>query len=242
MITVWDLTSETTTSLQLLALAFLLSGVIGAEREFQQKAAGLRTHILVGTGSATFTLVSVYGFTAMAADGTPHDPGRIAAQVVTGVGFLGAGVIFTRSNVVRGLTTAATIWVVAAVGMAAGAGLPVLAIAATALHLVAALVLAPIARHMPTVDRDRVLELRYTDGHGVLRTILETATEQGFTAAILSSTVGDDDVTGADGGAGRVVHLRASFTGKPPQHDLIRALAGLDGVLHVEGRHDDDRD
>src|SRR5690554_4390594 len=114
----------------MLGLAFVLSAAIGAEREYHNKDAGLRTHLLVGLGSALFTVVSAHGFADLLGD-RPADPGRIAAQIVTGVGFLGAGVIFTRTNVVHGLTTAATIWLVAAVGMACGAELPLLAIATT---------------------------------------------------------------------------------------------------------------
>ena len=103
-----------------LALAVVLCGAIGLERESRGQAAGLRTHILVGLGSALFTLVSAYAF----AD-TPRtnvDPTRIAAQIVTGVGFLGAGTIIRQGFTVRGLTTAAALWIVAAIGMAAGAG------------------------------------------------------------------------------------------------------------------------
>ncbi len=101
-----------------LAVAGLLGGVIGLERELDEKAAGLRTHLIVSLGAALFTLVGAYGFS-----GVPTvDPTRVAAQVVTGIGFLGAGVIFRQGFTVRGLTTAASLWLVAAIGMAAGAG------------------------------------------------------------------------------------------------------------------------
>jgi putative Mg2+ transporter-C (MgtC) family protein len=102
------------------AVAAVLGGVIGLERELDEKAAGLRTHILVSVGSALFTLVGAYGFEDFPR-GTV-DPSRIAAQIVTGIGFLGAGVIFRQGFTVRGLTTAASLWLVAAVGMASGAG------------------------------------------------------------------------------------------------------------------------
>ena len=103
-----------------LALAVVLCGAIGLERESRGQAAGLRTHILVGLGSALFTLVSAYAF--VDAPRTNIDPTRIAAQIVTGVGFLGAGTIIRQGFTVRGLTTAAALWIVAAIGMAAGAG------------------------------------------------------------------------------------------------------------------------
>src|SRR5699024_8457716 len=133
-----------------LGVAFVLCALIGLERQFRQKAAGFRTHVLVGTGSAAFTLVSAFGFASVLGTDVTLDPSRIAAQIVSGIGFLGAGVIFTRRDVVRGLTTAATIWVAAAVGMAAGAGMVSLAIGLTAAHLFALLVLGPIVAHAPT--------------------------------------------------------------------------------------------
>src|SRR4051794_41245316 len=97
------------------------------------KSAGLRTHTLVGLGSAVFMLVSKYGFGDLIhVAGVSIDPSRIAAQVVSGIGFIGGGLIFVRRDIVRGLTTAATVWVAAAVGMAAGAGLPGVAVGTTA--------------------------------------------------------------------------------------------------------------
>lgn len=110
-----------------LLLAVFCSAVIGFERESAQKDAGFRTHILVGVGAAVFTLVSIDGF------GAEGDPARVAAQVVTGVGFLGAGAIFKEGATVRGLTTAAGLWAVAAVGVASGSGSLTLALVATAI-------------------------------------------------------------------------------------------------------------
>jgi putative Mg2+ transporter-C (MgtC) family protein len=122
-----------------LTVAALLGGAIGLERELDEKAAGLRTHMLVSAGSALFTIVSAYGFHAFLAHGGTQvrlDPTRIAAQIVTGIGFLGAGVIFRQGFTVRGLTTAASLWIVAAVGMAAGAGFWAGAVLATAVAIV----------------------------------------------------------------------------------------------------------
>ncbi|MBL7126373.1 MAG: MgtC/SapB family protein [Dehalococcoidales bacterium] len=113
-----------------LLLAAALGAVIGYQRERAGKQAGLRTHILISSGAALITLVSIYGF------GGVSDPARVAAGVVVGVGFLGAGVILHREGgMVAGLTTAATIWVMAGVGLAAGAGLYVVAAVATAIVL-----------------------------------------------------------------------------------------------------------
>ena len=115
-----------------LALAGVLGGLIGLERELRERGAGLRTHLLVAVGAALFTIAGAYGF-----GGVRVDPTRVAAQIVTGVGFLGAGAIIRQGFSVRGLTTAATLWVVAAVGLAAGAGYYSGAVITTALVLLA---------------------------------------------------------------------------------------------------------
>ena len=106
-------------------LAGVLGGAIGAEREIREREAGLRTHMLVAVGAALFTIVSAYAwadFSFSQRNGITFDPTRIAAQIVTGIGFLGAGAIIRQGLSVRGLTTAASLWVVAAIGMASGAG------------------------------------------------------------------------------------------------------------------------
>lgn len=116
----------------------MLSTGVGAEREVRQKSAGLRTHTLVGMGAALFMVVSKYGFSDVLQSGlVVLDPSRMAAQIVSGIGFVGAGVVFVQRNKVRGLTTAASIWLVAAIGSSAGAGLLVPAIAATTGYFVA---------------------------------------------------------------------------------------------------------
>lgn len=124
-----------------LVVAALLSGVVGFEREARQKAAGLRTHMLVGLGAALFTLVGAYAFEG-------SDPTRVAAQVVTGVGFLGAGAIFRQGATVSGLTTAAGLWAVAAIGMTAGAGLIEGSVVATLVTVIILYVLGTIERYM----------------------------------------------------------------------------------------------
>jgi putative Mg2+ transporter-C (MgtC) family protein len=114
-----------------LAAGLVLGAAIGWERELQRMPAGFRTHALVGLGSAIFTVVSAFAF-----PGPMTDPTRIAAQIVTGVGFLGGGAILHYRGNVRGLTTAASLWTVSAIGMAAGAGLYVVALGATVLVVV----------------------------------------------------------------------------------------------------------
>src|SRR6201991_34670 len=127
-----------------LTLVVLLCGAIGLERETRDQPAGVRTHVLVGMGAAIFTLISAYGFSGFASAGAPIDPTRVAAQVVTGVGFLGAGAIIHQGMAVRGLTTAAAVWISAAIGMAAGLGFYSLALTGSALVLIALLVFRQI--------------------------------------------------------------------------------------------------
>jgi putative Mg2+ transporter-C (MgtC) family protein len=132
-----------------LMLAAVLGSLVGIERERLDWAAGLRTHMLVCLGSTLFMLVSAFGFADIL--GTPGiglDPSRIAAQVVSGVGFLGAGTIILRREAVRGLTTAASVWTVAAVGLAVGGGLYFAAISATVLILVILAGIKPLERRL----------------------------------------------------------------------------------------------
>src|SRR2546422_6799519 len=144
-----------------LSAAAVLGGAIGMERELRERGAGLRTHLVVCVGSALFTLVSAYGFHEFLVNGgslVRTDPTRIAAQIVSGIGFLGAGAIIRQGLSVRGLTTAATLWLVAAIGMASGAGYYSAALITTRLAL---LTLGPLRvgafrarpRLRPQVDR-----------------------------------------------------------------------------------------
>jgi putative Mg2+ transporter-C (MgtC) family protein len=140
--------------------------LIGMEREFREREAGFRTHLLVSLGAALFTIVGAYGFHDFLSSGASvvrADPTRIAAQIVTGIGFLGAGAIIRQGLSVRGLTTAATLWVVAAVGLAAGAGYYSAAVVTTALVLVALYPLRILAyktvRRFRTEDGRLIVEL-----------------------------------------------------------------------------------
>lgn len=218
----------------LLVISFVLSGIIGVERELRQKSAGARTHMLVGMGSALFTLVSAYGFQHVLSQDVIMDPSRIAAQIVTGIGFLGAGVIFVRRNVISGLTTAASVWVTAAVGMACGAGMPMIAALTVGLYLLAATLLTALIRRLPSQQRSELYLLRYEDGHGVMRSILETATKAGYETALLETKREHFDTR-------YVVNAKIEFThGKQrPPESLFRRLSEVTGVLDVTAQ---DRD
>src|SRR5213592_181273 len=134
-----------------LVVAAGLGAAVGVEREVREREAGIRTHLLVSLGSCLFTIVSAYGFHEFLVSGTNivrADPTRIAAQIVTGIGFLGAGAIIREGLSVRGLTTAASLWVVAAIGMACGAGWYWAALVTTLLTLFALYPLRIVAYRM----------------------------------------------------------------------------------------------
>jgi len=181
-----------------LGLALVLSALIGLEREIRQKSAGLSTYTLVGLASALIILISKYGFTDILADGRlVLDPSRMAAQIVSGIGFIGGGVIFVRKDLVRGLTTATTIWVTSAVGMACGAGLPLLAIAVTGAHFIIIFGFLSLERHLPKSRWSPTsLQVSYQDGRGILRDILTVCTQQDF--AVTGVQVERDGEAGRD--------------------------------------------
>jgi putative Mg2+ transporter-C (MgtC) family protein len=150
LVTQWDLIGR-------LALSALLGSFIGYERERLAWAAGLRTHMLVAVGSTMVMIVSAYGFADVMGPGISLDPSRMAAQVVSGIGFLGAGAILARGEVVRGLTTAASVWSVAGIGLAVGGGLYIPAVAATAIILIILAGIKPLERRFIGARRPRAL-------------------------------------------------------------------------------------
>jgi putative Mg2+ transporter-C (MgtC) family protein len=206
-----------------LFVAAALGGAIGLERELRERQAGLRTHLVVSVGAALFTLVSAYGFESF--DGKV-DPTRIAAQIVSGIGFLGAGAIIRQGLSVRGLTTAASLWLVAAIGMAAGAGYWEGALIAT---LGALLTLGPLrvvafrilSRWRPA--RDRLL-VEIPAG-GSPAPILEAIERNG--ARVLSLDIAQE-------GDRRSVSAEVEL---PPGTAAVAVVAGvaeIDGVLEVQ--------
>lgn len=211
-----------------LAVAFVLSALIGLEREIRQKSAGLRTHTLVGISAAAFMLVSKYGFMDVLGDHVVLDPSRVAAQIVTGIGFIGGGLIFVRRDVVRGLTTAAVIWVTTAVGMASGGGLLLLAVAVAAAHFTVIFGFLPLAHRLPRSRHTPVpLRLEYFEGRGVLRQVLSKCTARGLTVVELNA----GQPIGQDGQ--RVVPLELWVRGSTSLTDLAGELAETDGVHTV---------
>jgi putative Mg2+ transporter-C (MgtC) family protein len=214
-----------------LGLALLLAALIGLEREIRQKSAGLRTYTLVGVGAGLFMLISKYGFNDVLVPGRVIlDPSRVAAQIVTGVGFLGAGLIFVRSDAVRGLTTAAGVWITAAVGAAAAAGLPLLAVVTTVIYFVVAVGFPQLSRRLPSsATAVSVLRVRYPDGKGILRHVLQVATARGFAINTVSAESGPGPVPGS-GGERRMVEVVLHVHGRGSVSELAAALSELEEV------------
>ncbi|MCV7088931.1 MgtC/SapB family protein [Mycobacterium interjectum] len=209
-----------------LVAAFGLTALIGMERTIQGKSAGLRTQTIVGTSAALIMLVSKYGFGDVLHPGSiVLDPSRVAAQIVSGIGFLGAGIIITRRGAVHGLTTAAAVWESAAIGMAAGAGLLLLASAVVALHFVSALAFHAVERQLTaTLRGTRRLTIIYENGRGVLRELLRICGQRNWQLTEL-----DADARDIDNGEVRVtMTLSGAKMGSATE-----VFADVDGVVAV---------
>jgi putative Mg2+ transporter-C (MgtC) family protein len=217
-----------------LGLAFLLSALIGVEREIRHKSAGLRTYTLVGFGAALIMLVSKYGFmNVLEVNRVVLDPSRVAAQIVTGIGFIGGGLIFVRRTNVRGLTTAAIVWLTAAIGMACGAGLPVLALAVTAGHFVIVFGFPVIAVRLPKSRwTPSLLQICYYDGQEVLREVLVRCTQHNFTVSRLEVEKEDPAASGEDASK-RTVTVALEVQGTGSVTKLASKLADIGGVVSV---------
>ncbi len=220
-----------------LGLALVLSTLIGVERAVQQKSAGLRTHTLVGVGSALFMEVSQHGFNnVLALQNISFDPSRVAAQVVSGIGFIGGGIIFVRRDAVRGLTTAATVWLTCAIGMACGGGLPLLAAGATVTHFLVVRGYPLVTRFVPSISTaaQARLQLVYEIGGGVLPRLLERCTSAGFRvldvrvdrAPWIEPEEGDTHPPG-------VSDVELTIQGTGNVHQLVAELSELEGVRSV---------
>jgi putative Mg2+ transporter-C (MgtC) family protein len=209
-----------------LLAAAVLGSVIGIERERLLWAAGLRTHMLVCVGACLAMLVSAYGFSTVLGPHVILDPSRVAAQVISGVGFLGAGSIILRNEVVKGLTTAASLWAVAAVGLAVGCGLYVAAIAATVIVLI---ILAGI----------KPLEERYRNGRGAVQLHLQ-ATRGALSLPLVEQALGWratqlKQFIVQSGAAEDLDEVTVTLGRVPPKDvaDLIASLAKLPAVTAV---------
>lgn len=179
-----------------LVLAAIFGTIIGLDREYREKEAGFRTHFLVSLGSALMMIVSQYGFSEILThDGVSLDPSRIAAQVVSGIGFIGAGTIIFNHQIVRGLTTAASLWATAGIGLTAGAGMSWLALAATILTLVALEGLSLVFRSLGS--RRMVVVFSASDRIGVADTLDRIRTDGYMVVSyeVVPQVVGGDGIT-----------------------------------------------
>jgi putative Mg2+ transporter-C (MgtC) family protein len=207
-----------------LALAAALGSVLGFERELREREAGLRTHLLVSLGSALFTIVSAYGFREFLRSGSAVDPTRIAAQIVTGIGFLGAGAIIRQGIAVRGLTTAATLWVVAAIGLAAGAGYYSAAVITTVVALVA---LGPLR------TLGHRLILRFRRATGLLLVQLPAGQSPSGVIDAVDPEAQIETIEIRQEGDRRTVELTVDVPRPEQARELVSKLADVDHVLEV---------
>ena len=206
-----------------LVVAAALGAAIGLEREIHEHPAGMRTHLLVSAGSAAFTVLSIEAFKAPGAD-----PARVAAQIVTGVGFLGAGAILKEGATIRGLTTAASLWAVAAVGMAAGAGSWVSAVTITIIVVLSLWPLRLITERFVGRDQHRLtLSVATADPHR-LGVVVETIAAQGGVIAHLASKHAL--------GTGLVADVEVRLPDVEAGVRLTAAIADLEGIELIESR------
>jgi putative Mg2+ transporter-C (MgtC) family protein len=211
------------------AVAVALGALIGFEREARNKAAGLRTHALVAVGAALFTMAGAYGF--LDANRDPQvDPARIAAQVASGIGFIGAGAIIRDGLAVRGVTTAATLWTAAAIGVGAGSGFVVGTVAGTLLALAILLVFRLVSRRLQRATGAHMqLHVTYERGHGTLGPLLRTIEEIGTIERIRIEDEGDD--VSRPGPRHLMVGVVAAHPPSVP--DLVERLRKRDDVADV---------
>jgi putative Mg2+ transporter-C (MgtC) family protein len=218
-----------------LGVAALLGAIVGLERERLERAAGLRTHAIVAIASALIMVVSAYGFPDPIADDNrivSLDPSRVAAQVVSGIGFLGAGVIFFRKNAVRGLTTAASIWAVAGIGLAAGGGLYEAAVLGTGFILLVQIGLRPLEHRFFAHHQDHRLDLRVERDIQVLALVERAVLEAGVEIRrIVLRPVRDGAEDRVDLALGSSVRPAAMMT----LLDALRAVAGVRSVTYSRG-------
>jgi putative Mg2+ transporter-C (MgtC) family protein len=213
-----------------LVLSAILSGMVGFEREYHGRAAGFRTHILLSVGSALIMLTSIHIFDVYSGR-APIDPARLAAGVVTGIGFMGAGTIMRYKASVRGLTTATSLWVVAGIGLAVGSGMYFGAIATTLIAIVALMFFSRLEHVMIRKNWYKTIIIETEDGLEQLKRIRETLSEYGSEIHDLEADRSKD---------GLHIILRFNLKLTTSQHDtqLIEDVAHLKGIKSVKWEAD----
>jgi len=210
-----------------LALAAVLGSMVGMERERLDWAAGLRTHMLVCVGACLFMIVSAFGFAdSLGGQHVVLDPSRVAAQVVTGIGFIGAGTIIFRREAIRGLTTAASVWAVAAVGLAVGGGLLITSLAATVIIVLILGAVKPLERRLFRNRRRRLLTITMDENTTLAE--IET-TVRGADIEYLQLTVEREQAQGV-----YRVQVLLQPTSETRSVALMDKLRTIDGVRQVD--------
>lgn len=204
----------------------MLGGLVGFERETHNRPAGLRTHMLVCVGSALLMMVSLEVAGGSAGRGTA-DPGRIAAQVVSGIGFLGAGTIMREGLTIRGLTTAASLWVVAALGLAAGAGFYTAAAIATLVTIATLMIMGRFERWAFNRAAEHTLRLQVADRPGQLGKAASILGEHGV-------NIRSVDITPTEDGTVLDTLLLVTFPQGLKREELLERLASLEGIYSVQ--------
>ena len=211
-----DLAADAGYAIRLLVAA-VLGALVGLEREIHEHPAGMRTHLLVSLGSAGFTLLSIVAFPAPGAD-----PARIAAQIVSGIGFLGAGAILKEGATIRGLTTAASLWAVAAVGMAAGAGAWILAVTLTAIAIISLWPLRLVTERIIGRDRHHVRIRLWAADAAVLSRLVSLIEKEHAEIAQLA--------TKGTGGGRLEIELEVRTTDVQSGAAMTAAVSSIDGI------------
>lgn len=210
-----------------LGVAMMLGIMIGFERAHREHPAGMRTYAVVSMASALMMIVSIYGMPYE--DGQPQDPGRIAAQVVSGIGFLGAGVIFMRRNIVRGLTTAASLWAVSGIGLAVGGGMLVTGTVAAVFLLLISGGLYPVKKRLfhSEEEHEHKVRLYMTDATGIVGKIKTLAhSEPGFTVTSLKFDSSPDKRTSE-------LELRLKVDDPDDAIRIVKDLEALPSVTRI---------
>ena len=209
-----------------LVLSAVLSGIVGFEREFHGRAAGFRTHILLCVGSTLIMLTSIHIFDVYSSR-VPIDPARLAAGVVTGIGFLGAGTIMRYKASVRGLTTATSLWVVAGIGLAVGSGLYFGSIFTTIIAVVALMFFSKLEHVMIRKDWYKTIIIETKDGVEQLKKIREALSEYG-------SEINDFEVDRSEDGMNMILKFDLKLSTNKHNVQLIHDIARLEGVKSVK--------
>jgi putative Mg2+ transporter-C (MgtC) family protein len=225
-ISYWELTIR-------LVLSLILGGLVGLERELGGHSAGFRTHILVCLGSSAIVLLSMYGFAEFASEPNVRlDPARLAAQVISGIGFLGAGTILRTGITVSGLTTAASLWVVAAIGLTVGAGFYYGSAVLTLLVVISLFLLNKFERKFSRSKRKRELVMKIQKSSSSLNQVVSELNHHGI--QISKMLVENDETADADLNSVLIVRIQVKLIKPIKFEEVIITLATIDGVLGLE--------